>query len=187
VNIILFGPPGAGKGTQAKYLVEKFKLFHVSTGDLLRNEIKKKSDIGKKIVNEMNEGKFVSDDIVNELIKDIVLDPQKKEKLIFDGYPRSISQAKNLDLLLSSSEQKIDLVIFLNVNKDTLIKRIEKRKIIEKRSDDNLETLVKRYDTYMDTTRPVLDYYSKKPNFHEVDGSLKIDQITAKIDAFLNF
>ena len=187
MNIILFGPPGAGKGTQAKYLVEKFKLFHVSTGDLLRNEIKKKSDIGKKIVNEMNDGKFVSDDIVNELIKDIVLDPQKKENFIFDGYPRSISQAKNLDLLLSSSEQKIDLVIFLNVNKDTLIKRIEKRKIIEKRSDDNLETLVKRYDTYMDTTRPVLDYYSKKPNFHEVDGTLKIDQITAKIDAFLNF
>ena len=79
------------------------------------------------------------------------------------------------------------MVIFLNVNKDTLIKRIEKRKIIEKRSDDNLETLVKRYDTYMDTTRPVLDYYSKKPNFHEVDGTLKIDQISAKIDAFLNF
>ena len=187
MNIILFGPPGAGKGTQAKYLVEKFKLFHVSTGDLLRNEIRKKSDIGKKIVNEMNDGRFVSDDIVNELIKDIVLDPQKKENLIFDGYPRSISQAKNLDLLLSGSEQKIDLVIFLNVNKDTLIKRIEKRKIIEKRSDDNLETLVKRYDTYMDTTRPVLDYYSKKPNFHEVDGTLKIDQISAKIDAFLNF
>ncbi len=187
MNIILFGPPGAGKGTQAKYLVEKFKLFHVSTGDLLRNEIKKKSDIGKKIVNEMNDGKFVSDDIVNELIKDIVLDPQKKENLIFDGYPRSISQAKNLDLLLSGSEQKIDLVIFLNVNKDTLIKRIEKRKIIEKRSDDNLETLANRYDTYMDTTRPVLDYYSKKPNFHEVDGTLKIDQISAKIDTFLNF
>ena len=79
------------------------------------------------------------------------------------------------------------MVIFLNVNKDTLIKRIEKRKIIEKRSDDNLETLAKRYDTYMDTTRPVLDYYSKKPNFHEVDGTLKIDQISAKIDAFLNF
>ena len=125
--------------------------------------------------------------IPNELIKNIVIDPQKKENLIFDGYPRSISQAKNLDLLLSNSEQKIDLVIFLNVNKDTIIKRIEKRKIIEKRSDDNLETLAKRYDAYMDTTRPVLDYYSKKPNFHEVDGSLKIDQITAKIDAFLNF
>jgi len=185
VNIILFGPPGAGKGTQAKYLVEKFKLFHVSTGDLLRNEIKKKSDIGKKIVNEMNDGKFVSDDIVNELIKDIVLDPQKKENFIFDGYPRSISQAKNLDLLLGSSEQKIDLVIFLNVNKDTLIKRIEKRKIIEKRSDDKLDTILKRYDTYMKTTKPVLDFYDKNPNFHEIDGALKIDEITAKIDNFL--
>ena len=186
MNIILFGPPGAGKGTQAKYLVEKLKLFHVSTGDLLRNEIKNKSDIGNKIVNKMNDGKFVSDDIVNELIKDIVIDPQKKENLIFDGYPRSISQAKNLDLLLSSSEQKIDLVIFLNVNKDTLIKRIEKRKIIEKRSDDELNTILKRYDTYMETTKPVLNFYSKNPKFNEIDGTLKIDEITAKIEAFLN-
>ena len=187
MNIVLFGPPGAGKGTQAKYLVKKLNNFQISTGELLRDEIKNNTKIGKIITEDMNNGKFISDEIVNNLIKNLIFDPNKKNKLIFDGYPRSISQAKNLDLLLSNSEQKIDLVIFLNVNKDTIIKRIEKRKIIEKRSDDNLETLAKRYDTYMDTTRPVLDYYSKKPNFHEVDGSLKIDQITAKIDAFLNF
>ena len=109
MNIILFGPPGAGKGTQAKYLVKKLDYFQISTGDMLRDEIKKNSEVGKKIVDNMNEGKFVSDEIVNKIIKEIVFDPQKKNKLIFDGYPRSINQAKNLDNLLNSSNQKIDI------------------------------------------------------------------------------
>jgi len=186
VNIILFGPPGAGKGTQAKYLVNRLKNFQVSTGDLLRSEIQENSQIGKIITNDMNDGKFVSDEIVNKLIKDIIFDPSKKNKLIFDGYPRSISQAKNLDLLLKNSQQKIDHIFFLNVNKETIIKRIEKRKVIEKRSDDELNTILKRYDKYMETTRPVLDFYSKNPQFNEIDGTLKIDEITAKIEAFIN-
>ena len=186
MNIILFGPPGAGKGTQAKYLVKKLNSFQISTGEMLRNEIKKDSEIGKKITNSMNDGKFVNDEIVNEIIKETIFDPQKKNKLIFDGYPRSLSQAKNLDLLLKNSEQKIDLILFLNVNKDTIIKRIEKRKILEKRSDDASNTILKRYDIYMETTKPVLDFYSKNSNFHELDGTLEIDEITAKIDTFLN-
>jgi adenylate kinase len=161
VNIILFGPPGAGKGTQAKYLVKKLNSFQISTGEMLRNEIKKNSEIGKKIATSMNEGKFVNDEIVNKLIKETIFDPQKKNKLIFDGYPRSLSQAKNLDLLLKNFDQRIDLILFLNVNKDTIIKRIEKRKILEKRSDDASNTILKRYDTYMETTKPVLDFYSK--------------------------
>ncbi len=185
MNIILFGPPGAGKGTQAKYLLKKLNGFQISTGDMLREEIQKNSDIGKKIINDMNEGKFVSDDIVNKLIHSIVSDPKKKNKLIFDGYPRSLSQAKNLDILLDSSNQKIDLIFFLNVNKDTIIKRIKKRKIVEKRSDDDLDTILKRYDTYMKTTKPVLDFYSKNENFHEIDGSLEIAEITAKMELFL--
>ena len=111
---------------------------------------------------------------------------KKKNKLIFDGYPRSLSQAKNLDLLLANSNQKIDQIFFLNVNKDTIIKRIEKRKAIENRSDDDLDTILKRYDTYMETTRPVLDFYSKNPNFHEIDGTDEIDEITRKIDTFIN-
>ena len=127
MNIIIFGPPGAGKGTQAKYLVKKLNSFQVSTGDMLRDEIKKDTNIGKKIINYMNEGKFVDDDIVNELVKKIVFDPQKKDKLIFDGYPRTTQQAKNLDLLLIDSKQKIDFIFFLNVKKDDLIKRIERR------------------------------------------------------------
>ena len=187
MNLILFGPPGAGKGTQAKYLVKKLNGFQVSTGEMLRDEIKKNSDIGKEIINDMNDGKFVSDEIVNKLIQNIIFDPQKKDKLIFDGYPRSLSQAKNLDSLLKNSEQKIDLIFYLNVNKNTIIDRIEKRKILEKRTDDELNTTLRRYDTYMETTRPVLDFYSKNSNFYEIDGALKIEEITSKIDAFLNF
>ena len=185
MNIIIFGPPGAGKGTQAKYLVKKLNGFQISTGDMLRDEINKDSEIGKRIINDMNEGKFVNDDIVNKLIKDILYDTQKQNKLIFDGYPRSLSQAKDLELMLNQSNQKIDNIFFLNVDKETIIKRIKKRKIIEKRTDDDLNTILKRYDAYMETTKPVLDFYSKNPNFHEIDGSLEIDQITNKIDAFL--
>ena len=186
MNIILFGPPGAGKGTQTKYLVKKLNGYQISTGDMLRNEIKKDSEIGKKIIDDMNDGNFVSDEIVNELIKIIIQDPQKKENLIFDGYPRSLSQAKNLDSLMAVSNLKVDFVFFLNVNKDTIVKRIEKRKILEKRSDDNLKTILKRYDTYMETTKPVLDFYAGNLNFHEIDGTLEIDEITSKIDTFIN-
>ena len=186
MNIILFGPPGAGKGTQSKFLVDKLNSYQISTGDILRDEIKNDTVIGKKIINDMNEGKFVSDEIVNELIKKLIYDPKKKDKLIFDGYPRSLSQAKNLDLLLNSSNQTINHIFFLNVNKDTIIKRIEKRKALENRSDDELETILKRYDTYMQNTRPVLDYYSKNINFHEIDGTQEIDEITRKIDTFIN-
>ena len=186
MNVIIFGPPGAGKGTQAQNIVKKFNLHQVSTGDLLRTEIKNKSEIGKEIEEIISKGDFATDDIVNKLIKNIIFDPQKKNKLVFDGYPRSISQAQNLDLLLKDSNQKVNHIFFLNVNKETIVKRIEKRKIIEKRSADGLNTILKRYDTYMETTRPVLDFYSKNENFHEIDGSQEIDEITNKIEAFLN-
>ena len=186
MNIILFGPPGAGKGTQAKYLVKRLNLFQISTGEILREEIKKNSEIGKKISNDMSQGKFVNDEIVNKLIKNLVFDPKIKDKLIFDGYPRSRSQAKNLDKILKESNQKIDLIFFLNVDKQTILKRIEKRKVLENRSDDNTDTFIKRYDTYMETTKPVLDFYSRNQNFVELDGSLEIDEITRKIDTFIN-
>ncbi len=186
MNLILFGPPGAGKGTQAKYLVKKLNGFQISTGDMLRNEIKNDTEVGKQIIQNMNDGKFVDDKIVNSLIKNYVFDPNKKNKLIFDGYPRSLSQAKNLDHLLEDSNQKIDHIFFLNVKKEIIIKRIEKRKNIEKRSDDNLETILKRHDTYMETTKPVLDFYSKNMNFHEIDGASEIEVITAKIDEIIN-
>ena len=186
MNIILFGPPGAGKGTQSKYLVNKLNAFQISTGDLLRDEINKNSDIGKAITNDMRDGKFISDEIVNKLIKNLVSDPQKRNNLIFDGYPRSLSQAKYLDTLIKSSNQKIDLILFLNVDKETILKRLKKRKIIENRSDDVSETILRRYDKYMKTTQPVLNFYNENPNFKEIDGSLEIDEITRKIDTFIN-
>ena len=186
MNVVIFGPPGAGKGTQAQNIVKKYNLYQVSTGDLLRNEIKNKSEIGKEIEEIISKGDFATDNIVNKLITKVIFDPQKKDKLIFDGYPRSLSQAKNLDFLLNDSNQKIDFIFFLNVNKDTIIKRIERRKILEKRSDDDLNTILKRYDTYMDTTRPVLDFYSKNPNFYEIDGSEKIEVISSKIEQILS-
>ena len=182
MNLILFGPPGAGKGTQAKFLVKKLKNFQVSTGDMLRDEIKKDTEIGKKIVNNMNNGKFVEDEIVNKLLENVIFDSKKKNKLIFDGYPRTINQAKNLDKLLNKSNQKLDYIFFFNVNKDEIIKRVEGRKILEKRSDDDAKTILKRYDIYMKETKPVLDFYSSKKGFYEIDGSLNIEQITNKID-----
>ena len=134
----------------------------------------------------MNEGKFVDDEIVNKLLEKIIFDPKKKDKLIFDGYPRTINQAKNLEILLKKSSQNIEYIFFLNVNKDSIVKRIEKRKILEKRSDDDANTILKRYDTYMEVTKPVLEYYSKNHNFHEVDGSMEIKDISQKIVEILN-
>tara|TARA_B100001758_G_C18126120_1_gene461370 strand:+ start:37 stop:600 length:564 start_codon:yes stop_codon:yes gene_type:complete len=186
VNIILFGPPGAGKGTQAQNIVKKFNLIQISTGDLLRNEIKNKTDIGKEIEDTISKGDFATDEIIDRLLKNKITNSDVKNRIIFDGYPRSLSQAKNLDLLLGSSNQKIDFIFFLNVNKNTIIKRIEKRKILENRSDDDLNTILKRFDSYMETTRPVLDFYSKNKNFLEIDGTQEIEEITSKIDTFIN-
>mgnify|MGYP000350042301 FL=1 len=185
MNIIIFGPPGAGKGTQSKILVDKLNSFQVSTGDMLREEINNNTEIGKKIIDSMDNGKFVDDEIVNKLLEKIIFDP-KKNKLIFDGYPRTLNQAKNLETLLKKSNQSIDHIFFLNVDKDAIIKRIEKRKILEKRSDDDSVTILKRYDIYMKETKPVLDFYSSHKGFHEIDGSLEIDEITGKIGHILN-
>ena len=186
MNVIIFGPPGAGKGTQAINIAKNFNLHQISTGDLLRNEVKNQTSIGKDIENIISKGGFATDEIVNKLIENVVFDPQKKNKLIFDGYPRSLSQAKNLDLLLKKSNQKINFIFFLNVDKETIIKRIQKRKVLEKRSDDDSSTILKRFNTYMETTRPVLEFYSKNPNFYEIDGAEKIGEISSKIDQILS-
>jgi adenylate kinase len=212
MNIIIFGPPGGGKGTQSDKIASKYQLFKISTGDLLRNEIKKGTLLGKKIEEIVNSGTLVSDNIINDLIEKVISDKECKNKIIFDGYPRNVEQAKNLNNLLKKYEQKIHLVISLRVSLDLIIKRITGRLVcskcgntfneffnpplpnltcckdgtLKRRSDDNVETAKKRYETYENSTRPLLEYYSKSGLLKKINGESKIEEIAAKIADFIN-
>ena len=211
MNIILFGPPGAGKGTQAQFIVKKHNYFQLSTGDLLRNEVKEKTPLGIEIEELISNGKFVSDKVVNDLLRHSISNLKFRDRIIFDGYPRNVQQATNLDIILNEFTQNIGHVIFLNVSREIIEKRIIGRvtcnkchmtlnkffnkeqiklhpcgeEFLIKRDDDNFETIVARYDTYMNTTKPVLDYYAKNENFTEIDGTAEIEQITNKINDIL--
>ena len=131
MNLIIFGPPGAGKGTQADFIVKKYNLYQLSTGEILRNEIKNKTELGIKISSSINSGSLVSDDIVEKLVEIFISDEKYKNRLIFDGYPRNLIQAKTLKKLLSKYNQKIDLVLKLSVSLETIKKRILERQNLE--------------------------------------------------------
>ena len=181
MNLIIFGPPGAGKGTQSKFIADKFKLFQLSTGEFLRKEIINNTEIGKKISTIINAGSLVSDDIVSNLLEKIISNTKYNNRIIFDGYPRSLAQAKNLDNLLKKYKQKIDLVLKLSVSLETVKKRISERKALEKRIDDNEEIAIKRYQTYEKSTEPVIEYYKKMNLLKAIDGERPIDQINKEI------
>ena len=211
MNIILFGPPGAGKGTQAQFIVKKHNYFQLSTGQLLRNETKQKTHLGKEIEKLISNGKFVSDEIVDTLLKQSITNLKFRDRIIFDGYPRNVQQAINLEKILAEFDQNIGRIIFLNVARDIIEKRIMGRMTCEKcnmilneffnkseielhpcgkehlvkRIDDNLETIIERYDTYINTTKPVLDFYLKNENFYTIDGNAEIEEITSKINEIL--
>ena len=211
MNIILFGPPGAGKGTQSNNIVNFFKLHKVSTGDLLRNEVKNNTKLGDKINLIIKEGSLVSDDIINDLIVNILSDNKLYNRLIFDGYPRNLYQAKTLDILLKKYNQKISCVLCLNVDKHLIVKRILGRqmcancelifnvhyhpstvknhncdpKFLVKRSDDNEKTIIYRYETYLDKTLPILDFYKEQNLLHQINGMAGIDQIFKEIQAII--
>tara|TARA_B100000963_G_scaffold360542_1_gene391801 strand:- start:1128 stop:1700 length:573 start_codon:yes stop_codon:yes gene_type:complete len=181
MNLIIFGPPGAGKGTQSKYIANRFNLHQLSTGDLLRNEIKNKTELGLKISSIINSGGLVSDDIVGNLIEKFVSNDLYKNKIIFDGYPRTLSQAQSLDLLLKNYDQKVDFVLKLSVSLQTIKKRISERQAQEKRSDDSEEIAIKRFETYEQSTKPILEYYKKHNLIKEVNGEQKIEEINKEI------
>jgi len=211
MNVILFGPPGAGKGTQAQHIVKDYDYFQISTGDMLRNEIKQKTNLGKNIEEIISKGEFVSDDMVNTLLKKLISNLKFKDKIIFDGYPRNLQQAENLKKNLFEFNQNIGAIVFLNVSRDIIEKRIigritcEKcnmtlneyidhkeielhacgREFLKKRKDDDFKIAISRYDTYMEKTKPVLDFYSNSTEFHEIDGSLEIPVIKGKIAKIL--
>ncbi len=181
MNLIIFGPPGAGKGTQADFIVDKFNLYQLSTGEVLRNEIKNKTELGKEISSIINSGSLVSDDIVKKLVENYISNNKYKNRLIFDGYPRNLNQVQTLNELLTKYAQKIDLVLKLSVSLETITKRILERKTIEKRSDDSEELAVKRYKTYEKSTEPVIEYYKKLNLLKVIDGERTIDQINKEI------
>ncbi len=208
----MFGPPGAGKGTQSQYLVENYNYIQISTGDLLRNEIKKNTNLGKEILAKIDVGDFVNNEIVNSLIDEIVSNKNYHNKLIFDGYPRNISQAENLDNIMLKNNQTIGAIVYLDVTREIIEKRILGRIVCEKcnvsmneyldneqiknhkcgkeylkkRKDDNSKTIMKRYDTFTKETNPLLDYYSKKTTFYKVNASVKIEEISTKIAEIVN-
>ncbi|MFL2525297.1 MAG: adenylate kinase [Pelagibacteraceae bacterium] len=216
MNVIIFGPPGAGKGTQSSFLVEKKKMFQLSTGDLLRNELKSKSKLSEKLKKIMDSGKLVSDDIINSLIEKKISDSSIKNSIIFDGFPRNIEQAKSLDTMLKKYEQKISVVINLVVDNSILVKRISGRiscsvckkpfneffdppgdpaecttaacidRELIKRSDDNENTVSNRLRTYEESTLPLLEYYKLKGVVKNVDAMKSINEVTSQINCIFN-
>ena len=212
MNIVIFGPPGAGKGTQSNFIVKKYKLFQLSTGELLRSEIKNKSKLGNQISTIINSGKLVSDKIVSDLIEKFIADNNYKNKLIFDGYPRNISQAENLNILLKKNNQKINLVLKLSVSLDLIKKRISGRsvcslcgkiyndffnpapknsnccapKFLQKRSDDTLEVAVTRYETYEKNIQPVINFYKQSSLLKVINGEVSISEINKEISGLID-
>jgi len=211
MNVVIFGPPGAGKGTQSKFIVKKFNLHQLSTGELLRNEIINKSKLGLEISSQMNSGKLVSDQIVSNLIENFISNKKYNNRLIFDGIPRNRPQAINLNKLLDKYNQKIDLVFKLSVSLDIIKKRISGRsvcsicgkiyneffnpaplnadccasKFLQKRSDDTLSIAITRYETYEKNIKPVIDFYEDSNLLKVINGETSISEITNEISALI--
>ena len=208
----MFGPPGAGKGTQAYFIVKNFNLHKVSTGDLLRSEINKKTELGNKIKSIINKGSLAPDNIINKLIDNILINKNFSNRVLFDGYPRNLDQAINLDEKLKKYNQKISTVLYLNVDKDIISKRILGRqscskcglifnayfnpptadnhscdkKFLVKRLDDNESTVMNRIEIYLKKTLPLLNFYKKQNLLHEINGMKKIHQIYEEIQGIIS-
>lgn len=185
MNIVIFGPPGAGKGTQSHLMVKKYELYQLSTGELLRKEIKDNTKLGQQISSIINDGNLVSDKIVDDLIEKYISKKTYKNRLIFDGYPRNLIQARNLDYLLSKYGQKIDVALKLTVNLETIKKRILERQSLEKRTDDKEIIAIKRFKNYEDNIKPVIDFYKQSNLLRVVNGEASISEISNEISGII--
>ena len=182
-NIVIFGAPGSGKGTQSDKLIAHYNLFHISTGDVLRDHIKRGTELGKTANAYISEGKLIPDDLMISIL-DSVLDENKeatKEGVIFDGFPRTIPQAKSLKAMLEKRAAKVNIVLGLEVDEAELIDRLIKRGLESGRSDDNLETIKKRLVVYHEQTSPLKQYYLDEGKYVAIEGSGSIDDIFSRI------
>lgn len=181
INIVIFGAPGSGKGTQSELLIKEYGLSHISTGDVLREQIAKQTELGKVAESYISNGKLIPDELMIDIL-DKVLDSMKDSKgVIFDGFPRTINQAEALDKLLAKRGSSLDIVIGLEVDEDELIKRLINRGKTSGRSDDNLETIQKRLDVYHSQTNPLREYYIKKGKYHAIHGMGDVNEIFSNI------
>ena len=183
MNIILFGAPGAGKGTQANFLINEFDLIQISTGDMLREAVKNQTELGKKVENIMANGDLVPDEIIFSLISNRLNDKDVKNGFIFDGFPRNLKQAEKLEKIMNKRNINLDFVFHIDVDENILTSRIENRAKQEKntRKDDTSAVLIERLKVYNRETKPVLDYYSKKKVLNVIDGMGTIDQVSSNI------
>ena len=187
--IILLGPPGSGKGTQANFIQNKLSIPHLSTGDILRQSVKNETDLGNKVKNIMAKGELVSDDLVLDVIKERVSQSDCNLGFILDGYPRNITQAESLNIVLKDIDRNIDRILFLDVDFEVLESRIEswtKENNEEKRADDTSEVLIKRLEEYKIQTAPLGEYYSNNKKFKKINGMRSISQVSLDIENFLD-
>lgn len=185
MNIVMFGPPAAGKGTQAKKLVSKHSLLQLSTGDMLRQARASGTELGGKVSGIMDRGELVSDEIVISLIEEQISSNKDSRGFIFDGFPRTVAQAEALDALMGLYDSQIDAVVSLKVDDSSLINRITKRFKEEGRADDNPESFKVRLNAYNTQTASLLPYYLSQRKLHEVDGMLSINEVSVLINEAL--
>lgn len=181
LNLVLFGPPGSGKGTQSEKVIEKYGLVHISTGDLLREEVAARTDLGMQAKEIMDRGELVSDQIVIGMIRNKLEDHQDGPGFIFDGFPRTVEQARELRKALTDYDERVSVMISLEVPREELVKRLLNRGKETGRSDDNLDTINKRIDVYNRQTIPVTYYYDKMHKHAAVDGTGSVDAIFKRI------
>ena len=181
LNIVIFGPPGAGKGTQAAKLIEKYQLFHISTGDLFRKHIKEQTDLGKHVKELLDNGILVPDSITIDMLEEEVRQHPEAQGIIFDGFPRTVAQAEALDVFLNTKNAPVKIVLQLDVNEDELKRRIAERKKVSGRADDDEDKLIKRIDEYFNKTVHVLPYYQEQAKLKTINGVGEIDNIFANL------